>query len=66
MTLQAEARSAGSSDELARIYATHFDAVWHHLRRMGIAEADRDDLAQEVFLIVHRRLASYDRSRPPS
>ena len=61
MSLQAEAHS---TDELAGIYTAHFDAVWHHLRRMGIAEADRDDLAQEVFLIIHRRLASYDRSRP--
>jgi RNA polymerase sigma-70 factor (ECF subfamily) len=72
MSLHGEARSPeappahapGESGGLAAIYAAHFDAVWHHLRRMGIAEADRDDLAQEVFLIVHRRLASYDRTRP--
>lgn len=62
MIPQAEPRAQAA--ELQAIYATQFDAVWHHLRRMGIAEADRDDLAQEVFLIVHRRLASYDRARP--
>lgn len=50
--------------DLQAIYTAHFDAVWHHLRRMGVAEADRDDLAQEVFLTVHRRLATYDPSRP--
>jgi RNA polymerase sigma-70 factor (ECF subfamily) len=50
--------------DLQAIYEAHFDAVWHHLRRMGIASADRDDLAQEVFLVVHRKLASFDRSRP--
>jgi RNA polymerase sigma-70 factor, ECF subfamily len=50
--------------DLQAIYAAHFDAVWHHLRRMGVAEADREDLAQEVFLIVHKRLPSYDAARP--
>jgi RNA polymerase sigma-70 factor (ECF subfamily) len=50
--------------DLAEIYAEHFDAVWNHLRRMGIADADRDDLAQEVFLVVHRRLDAYDQARP--
>ena len=50
--------------DLARIYDEHFDTVWNHLRRMGISGADRDDLAQEVFLVVHRRLDHYDRSRP--
>jgi RNA polymerase sigma-70 factor (ECF subfamily) len=46
------------------IYAEHFDSVWHYLRRLGVPAADRDDLAQEVFLTVHRRLDTYDPSRP--
>lgn len=50
--------------DLQAIYEAHFDAVWHHLRRIGIAPADRDDLAQEVFLIAHQKLTSYDGSRP--
>lgn len=65
MKLQREDRSQGPAiADLQAIYAEHFDAVWHHLRRMGIAEPDRDDLAQEVFLIVHRKLPTYDGSRP--
>jgi RNA polymerase sigma-70 factor (ECF subfamily) len=60
----AGARVASEPSELAAIYAAHFDPVWHHLRRMGIAAADREDLTQEVFLVVHRRLAVFDRARP--
>jgi RNA polymerase sigma-70 factor (ECF subfamily) len=63
-TMSLQAAEARSPDALEGIYTAHFDAVWHHLRRMGISEADREDLAQEVFLIVHRRLPSYDPSRP--
>jgi len=50
--------------ELAEVFARHFDYVWRTLLRLGVAEADAEDLAQEVFLIVHRRLASYDPARP--
>jgi RNA polymerase sigma-70 factor (ECF subfamily) len=59
-----EPAPAGELRDLETIYKDHFDAVWNHLRRLGVAEADRDDLVQEVFLTVHRRLATYDRSRP--
>ncbi|HVJ20900.1 MAG TPA: RNA polymerase sigma factor [Polyangiaceae bacterium] len=34
----------------------HFDFVWRSLRRLGVAAADVDDAAQEVFLIGARRL----------
>ncbi|MDH5491168.1 MAG: sigma-70 family RNA polymerase sigma factor [Myxococcales bacterium] len=42
------------------IYREHADFVWITLRRMGIAESDRPDLLQEVFVVVHRRLPSYE------
>ena len=34
------------------------------LRRLGVAPADVEDMAHEVFLAVHRQLATFDRSRP--
>ena len=34
--------------------------VWRLLRRLGVPYADLDDLTQEVFLSVHRALASYE------
>ncbi|MFO0762546.1 MAG: sigma-70 family RNA polymerase sigma factor [Byssovorax sp.] len=42
------------------IYEDHFDFVWRNLRRLGVQEAQLDDAAQEVFLVVHRRLAEFE------
>lgn len=56
--------AAAASLDLHAIFTAYFDVVWHHLRRMGVPQADRDDLAQDVFCVVHRRLATYDPSRP--
>lgn len=45
-----------------------FDAelpyVVRSLRRLGVPERDVEDVAQEVFLVVHRRFAEYDPERP--
>jgi RNA polymerase sigma-70 factor (ECF subfamily) len=56
--------SSRSPPELGAIFDEHFDYVWATLRRLGISEADREDLVHEVFLKVHSRLADYDQSRP--
>lgn len=50
-----------SFDEL---FESELSYVWNVLRRLGIAEADREDLAQEVFVRVHKSLSTYDPSRP--
>jgi len=41
------------------VYADHFDFVWRNLRRLGVDEAGLWDAAQEVFVVVHRRLGDY-------
>lgn len=41
------------------LYDAHFEFVWRTLRRLGVPEADLPDVAQEVFLVVHRRLANF-------
>ena len=50
-----------ASDELSfdALYAAHFNFVWRCLRGLGIAEAVLDDAAQEVFIVVHRRLPEF-------
>lgn len=48
--------------DVAVIYAEHAQFLWKSLYRMGIPEADLADLLQEVLLVVHRRLDTYDRS----
>lgn len=34
--------------------------VWRTLRRLGVREADVDDVCQEVFVVVHRKLADFE------
>jgi len=48
-----------SPPSLEALYAEHFDFVWRILRRLGVAEASLDDAAQDVFIVVQRRLADY-------
>lgn len=46
------------------IYEAEFSFVCKVLRRLGATLHEVPDLAQEVFLVVHRRLSDFDRSRP--
>jgi RNA polymerase sigma-70 factor (ECF subfamily) len=45
---------------LGEIYRAHFRFVWRALRRLGVAESDTQDATQEVFLVVHRKLAEFE------
>lgn len=47
-------------DVFQAVYREHFRFVWRSLRRMGVAEANLDDVAQEVFLIVYRKLPTFE------
>jgi RNA polymerase sigma-70 factor, ECF subfamily len=42
------------------VYEAHAATVLRSLRRLGIREADLEDIAQEVFVIVHRKLAEFE------
>lgn len=45
-------------------FRAHAPFVWRVLRRLGIRDADVDDVFQEVFLVVHRRFASFHGGSP--
>jgi len=45
------------------IYRAEFPYVWRTLRRLGVPAADLEDLAHDVFVVVHRRLDDYDSRR---
>jgi RNA polymerase sigma-70 factor (ECF subfamily) len=41
------------------VYQEYFDFVWRSTRRLGVTEEAVDDVVQNVFVVVHRRLAEY-------
>src|SRR5690349_19842165 len=43
-----------------RVYADHAAFVWRVLRGMGVSEPIVEDAMQDVFMVVHRRLAEFD------
>jgi RNA polymerase sigma-70 factor (ECF subfamily) len=46
------------------VYSEHFAFVWRNLRRLGVPESSLRDAAQEVFLVVHRRLGDFEGRAP--
>jgi RNA polymerase sigma-70 factor, ECF subfamily len=38
--------------------------VWNTLGRLGVRDADREDLTHDVFVTFHRRREDYDPARP--
>jgi RNA polymerase sigma-70 factor (ECF subfamily) len=43
-----------------RIYDDYVDFLWRSARRLGIDDGAVDDVVQQAFLVVHRRLASFE------
>ncbi len=56
--------SSPPAPDLSAVFDEHFDYIWSTLRRLGVRDADREDLVHEVFLKVHTRLGDYDANRP--
>jgi RNA polymerase sigma-70 factor, ECF subfamily len=54
------ARSEPCSLVFAEVYEEHFDFVWRSARRLGVSALHVDDVVQEVFLVVHRRLHEFE------
>lgn len=42
------------------VYTAHFAFVWRNLRRLGVLESHLDDAAQEAWVVVHRRLPTFE------
>jgi RNA polymerase sigma-70 factor (ECF subfamily) len=53
------AASARPLDVLA-VHEAHGDFVWCSLQRLGVRPSDLDDVFQETFIVVHKRLHSFD------
>ena len=48
--------------DVASVHDQNADFVWLSLQRLGVGDADVEDLLQEVFVVVHKRLRSFDGS----
>jgi len=59
-TVPATAETLPEPPTLADIYREHFEFVWRSLRRLGVPEHAIEDAAQDVFVVVARRLADFE------
>jgi RNA polymerase sigma-70 factor, ECF subfamily len=59
-SLAIQSQTEVRSPSFETVYDAHFDFVWRSLRRLGVEEASVDDAAQEVFVVVHRRLGDFE------
>jgi RNA polymerase sigma-70 factor (ECF subfamily) len=60
-----DTRSAATAPLVAaasftRIYDEYADFVWRNVRRLGIPRSSAEDVVQEVFIVVQRRLPEFD------
>jgi RNA polymerase sigma-70 factor (ECF subfamily) len=52
--------SLGIACDPRQLFDTHLPFVWRNLRRLGVPAAQVEDAAQDVFLVVHRRWATWN------
>jgi RNA polymerase sigma-70 factor (ECF subfamily) len=49
-----------SSPAFKLVYEEHFAFVWRNAQRLGIRGPEVDDVVQDVFVVVHRRIADFE------
>jgi RNA polymerase sigma-70 factor (ECF subfamily) len=52
--------TADAAGDVESIYRAHGDFMWASLHRLGVRDADLPDALQDVLVVVHRRLHTYD------
>lgn len=63
-SLPGERAAPLASPTVEELYDEHADYVHRSLRRLGVPRQNLSDALQDVFVVVHRRLAELDPSRP--
>jgi RNA polymerase sigma-70 factor (ECF subfamily) len=53
---EAEPSSRSKNERVEEVVEQHYDLVWRSLRRFGVADAEADDAAQQVFCVFAQRL----------
>jgi RNA polymerase sigma-70 factor (ECF subfamily) len=54
---------AAGSLSFQQVYEAHFQYIWRCLRALGVSEHALDDAVHDVFLVVQRKLPSFDGSQ---
>lgn len=54
-----ESSAVSLPPQLADIYEEHFDFVWRNARRFGVPASYAQDVVQDVFIVVQRRLQDF-------
>ncbi|OJH39781.1 RNA polymerase subunit sigma [Cystobacter ferrugineus] len=62
MAPRAQAGPTPRPPDFQQVYAESALFVWRTLRRLGVREEDLEDVCQEAFVVVHRRLSDFDGS----
>ena len=57
---QATQTAPGCVEAFDTLYEQDFDFVWRSLRRLGVPDMLLDDAAQDLFIVVARRLHEFD------
>jgi RNA polymerase sigma-70 factor (ECF subfamily) len=60
MMMSARVADEASQLGVEQVYERHADFVWRSLQHLGARHADLEDLGQEVFVVVHRKLSTFD------
>ena len=58
----ARASSRDAPLDVTAVHEAHADFVWASMQRLGVRDADLEDAMQEVFVVVHQRLHTFDGS----
>lgn len=56
----APAEPSAGSQSIHQVYEAHFRYVWRTLRGLGVAEHAVEDAAHDVFMVVQRKLDTFD------
>ncbi len=63
VVVKAALQQQANAPSFEAIFAEQIDFVVRSLLRLGVQERDVEDAAQQVFIVVHRRLFEYDATR---
>jgi RNA polymerase sigma-70 factor (ECF subfamily) len=58
--VRADAQPVAGAPSFDQLYDEHFDFTWRVLRYLGLRGSAVDDAAQELWLVVHRRLNEFE------